>query len=77
MFTLLGKTLFNVIKVVVKLRNKVMVRVREKVRFRAGIQGWNVYYRGTVIPLDFCHNPARTIRTRKVNFRVPRERHGT
>lgn len=70
----LKKTLFNVIKVLVKVRNEVMVR--DKVRFRAGIHGWNVYYRGSVIPLDFIHNPAHSTTTRKVTFHVPLERHG-
>lgn len=76
-FKSLRNTLFNIIKVLVKVRNKVMVRARDKVRFRAGIQGWNVYYRGSVIALDSSHNPPRTIRTPKVSFRVPQERRGT
>uniref|UniRef100_A0A3Q4GQZ4 Rho guanine nucleotide exchange factor (GEF) 28a n=1 Tax=Neolamprologus brichardi TaxID=32507 RepID=A0A3Q4GQZ4_NEOBR len=38
-------------------------------------QGWNVYYRGSVIALDFSHNPPRTIRTPKASFCIPQERH--
>lgn len=37
------------------------------------IHGWNFYYRGTVVLLDFIHNPVRSIGTRKVVFRVPME----
>lgn len=51
----LWKTLFNVIKVLVK--------VRDKVRVRARIHSWNMYYRRSVILLNFTHNPARSIRT--------------
>lgn len=31
------------------------------------------YMAGTVIPLGFFHNPARTIRTRKVTSGTPRD----
>lgn len=41
------------------------------------VVGLALYYHGTVIPLEFSHNPGRTIRTQKVTFRVPHERRGT
>lgn len=42
------------IKVLVKVWDKVLVSVR------TGIHGWNEYYLGSVIVLDFIQNPARS-----------------
>lgn len=55
----------------------VLVKVRDKVMVRAGTHGWNVYYRGTVILLDFIRNLVRSVRTRKVTFHAPQERSET
>lgn len=41
---------------------------------RAEIHGWNMYYRRSVILLDFIHNPACSIRMQTVTFSVPQER---
>lgn len=51
-----------------------MVKVSVKVRVRVGIQGWNMCYRRSIILFDFMHNPARSIRTQTITFRVPMER---
>lgn len=40
---------------------------------RAEIHGWNMYYRRSVILLDFIHNPACSIRMQTVTFSVPQE----
>lgn len=53
-----------------------LVKVKDKVMVRVGKHAWNAHYPGTVIPLDFTHNPARSIRTWKVTFHVPQERLG-
>lgn len=37
-----------------------LVKVSNKVRVGAGIHGWNVHYSGTVILLDFIHDPVHS-----------------
>lgn len=71
------KILSYTLKVVVKVRDMVMVRVRIKARFRAEIHDWNVYYRREHQSIGFHPQPGAThwdtriIGTQQVTYGKP------